>query len=156
MISAGAEDASLLFALRGEKDRVVGDGPQRRGRRVLRGFRRAAKLGEHARQDAKADGRLIGPPFFRSAGHEAAQSGERRPFGRIAPEVFQILGKMSQRHLERLRGQREHFLGQLQAPARCQSCVCDQGRSAGRSIDQREHLLFAQFEALGDGTEQRR
>ena len=136
---------------------VVADGGERHRRRIRGARGRAVRVAEDARHDAVADRGLVGAQAFGGARIEqvSAQRLQRRGFVLVAPQRVERDIVVLERGPERIDGQREGLERQTQAPLRRDGRVGDQGRRAGRAVDQRTALLDLQIEGGRERREQR-
>ena len=129
---AGREDGAERTALVGRNvDRVVRHRAQgdRRGR--LGGSDRAARLAEHARQDAIADRGLVRPPLAAPPFQQRPDAPQRGLLVLVPPEGLQVRRVGLERRPDRLGREREDLLGELEAPPPRERRVGNQGGGAG-------------------------
>ena len=155
LVAAVAQHLAEWVRLVGRHEhRVVGDGGERRRGRPLGLGHRAMRLAEHARQNAVADRRLIGPAIASSAVEQGAQAAQSPSFVVVTPQPVERGRIVLQRRLERLGGEREDPQREIDAVARGQRRVGDQRGRAGRAVDQRQAVLGRQENALGQIAEE--
>ena len=151
----GDATAKRMIRVGWQVNRIVGNRGQRGRRGAFGGRHRAMRMAEHARHDAIADRRLVVSSTLTGTFEQPAQTLQHRRLVGVAPEHFERRVVVFERGPEGLDRQRECLQYELQAMPRGQRGIGDQGRAAGRAVDQRAAFLDLQIELPGQLGEQR-